>query len=278
MISCAMLFVALLLAGLVGITLAMLGGGGAILTVPIFAYALGYDPKLAVAMSLPVVGAVSFFGALGHWHANNVDLRIATLFGAASMVGAYGGAWIGARMAGSVQLLLLALVMLAAAVAMFYRGSQSPSETGAEPSHPRAHPALVAVAAVGVGALTGMLGIGGGFLVVPALTLLVGVPMRRAIGTSLVVIVMSTAAGTLGYIGHVDLPWGFMVLFIAAAGAGTVLGRRLGLLVSPRTLARTFAVFLVLLGSFMLFRNRSALSGGFTVTSMAVSKAVSNCI
>lgn len=276
MVSFVMLLVALLLAGLVGVTLALLGGGGAILTVPIFAYALGYDPKLAVAMSLPVVGAASFLGALGHWRAKNVDLRIATMFGAVSMVGAYGGAWIGARMAGRAQLLLLAFVMLAAAVAMFYRDTQASAHADSVPPRAHVHPVLIGSAALAVGVLTGMLGIGGGFLVVPALTQLVGVPMRRAIGTSLVVIVMSSAAGALGYLGHVDMPWRFMSLFIAAAGCGTVLGRRLGLLVSTRTLARTFAIFLVLLGSFMLFRNRSVLTGGEVLGSILSYHVVSS--
>lgn len=284
MVNASTLPLALLLAALVGVTLGVLGGGGSILTVPIFAYALGFDAKLAVAMSLPVVGAASLFGAAGHWRRGNVDLRLAVIFGAGTMAGAFAGARIGARLPGSVQLLLLAIVMLVAAVAMFHRaGGSDLAEAGltasggtVAPASARAHPAIAALASLGVGLLTGMLGVGGGFMIVPALTLLLAVPMRRAVGTSLLVIALGALAGTVGYLGLVTLPWDFMLLFLAAAAAGTAVGVRLGRVVPVHMLARSFALFLVVVGSFVLYRNRHVLAARTPAAGMPDTPAASS--
>src|SRR5687767_10281926 len=106
------------LAVLIGVALGMLGGGGSILTVPVFVYVMGFDPKDAIAMSLPVVGATSLVGALGHWRAGNLDRHAVVVFGPLAMVGAVGGAMLAARVSGTFQLVLLGVVMLAAGTFM----------------------------------------------------------------------------------------------------------------------------------------------------------------
>ena len=245
------------LAALIGLSLGTMGGGGSILTVPIFVYVLGFDPKLAIAMSLPVVGTTSLVGAIGHWKAGNVKPKTAALFGVIAMVGAYVGARLAVFLTGALQLALLAIVMLAAAVSML-RSALRDSPRGdatAPPERPLSAGLLLPVA-IAVGLLTGLVGIGGGFLVVPALVILARVPMKQAVGTSLLVIAMNSLSGFAGYLGRVPVPWGFMAGFTAVAVAGILAGTYLVRFVSQRALKRAFAVFLLLMGTFILYKNR----------------------
>lgn len=251
----------LALAALVGLSLGLLGGGGSILTVPIFVYVLGFAAKPAIAMSLPVVGVTSLAGAVSHYRAGNVRLGTALVFGVIAMVGAYAGARLSALVSGTFQLLLLAVVMLAAAVSMFRRAGGDSRAEPAEPGMGAAQLALTALVGLAVGVLTGMVGIGGGFLFVPALVLLRKLPMKQAVGTSLVVIAMNAAAGSLGYHGQVDVPWGFTAAFAAVAIGGILLGTYLVRFVSQAALKRAFAVFLVVIGALMLYQNREAVRG-----------------
>src|SRR3954465_818690 len=186
------------LAFLIGISLGLLGGGGSILTVPTLAYVMNVEPKAAIAMSLPIVGITSLSGAIRHWRAGRIDLRVALGFGIVAMIGSASAAMASRAIPGVVQLTLLGVVMLIAAMMMLRR--RAPEGESAE-----RRPVLLAAAALGVGALTGLVGIGGGFLFVPALVLLGGVPMKSAVGTSLIVIAMNTAAGAVGYRGQVTM-------------------------------------------------------------------------
>lgn len=260
-----MIVVGYVLAMLVGLSLGLMGGGGSIMTVPIFVYVLGYDPKLAIAMSLPVVGVTSLVGAVGHWKAGNVNLKAAVSFGVVAMIGAFGGARLARILNGEVQLSLLAIVMLLASVLMFRSARRSASSTttasanaGQVVDTTRTMPLpLLLPVALSVGVLTGLVGIGGGFLVVPALVLLARAPMKQAVGTSLLVIAMNSASGFAGYIGHVTVPWEFMAAFTACAVAGILAGAYLVRFISQRVLKQSFAVFLIVMGSFILYRNRT---------------------
>ena len=256
-----MTLLGVLLAVTVGLSLGMLGGGGSVLTVPIFVYAGGFAAKAAVAMSLPVVGVTSLAGALFRARAGDIDLRVALVFGGVAMVGAYAGARLGVMLPGDLQLTILAVVMLAAAVAMFRRGAAvlRSESTPVGAAEPIVVPRLV-IAALGVGLLTGVVGIGGGFLVVPALVLLMHVPMKRAIGTSLVVIAMNAAAGLLGYVGRVDVAWGYLAWFTLAAIAGILAGTILVRFVPARALARAFAVLLALVAILLLLERTGRLA------------------
>ena len=253
----------LALAVLMGLSLGMLGGGGSILTVPIFVYVLGYPAKEAIAMSLAVVGATSLFGAVGHWRAGNVSPRVALVFGAVAMAGTYLGARLAAFFSGAAQLSLFAVVMLAAAFFMFRDRGPAPRAPGDDAPESRRMPlALIVAEGLAVGVLTGLVGVGGGFLIVPALVLLGRLPMKQAVGTSLVVIAMKSAAGFAGYLGQVRVDWGFMALFTAVAVAGILLGAYLVRFARQQALTRAFAVFLVVMAIFILYQNRGVFLPG----------------
>ena len=246
------------LAALVGLSLGLLGGGGSILTVPIFVYVLGFDPRLAIAMSLPVVGGTSLVGAMGHWGSGNVNLKTAALFGVIAMCGAYVGARLAVFLTGAMQLAILAVIMLAAAASMLRSARREPVAGVVAAGDRPITSALLVPIAVTVGLITGLVGIGGGFLVVPALVLLARVPMKQAVGTSLLVITMNSVAGFAGYAGRVSVPWTFMAEFTTVATMGIIAGTYLVRFVSPRSLKRWFAVFLLCIGAFILYKNRNA--------------------
>jgi uncharacterized membrane protein YfcA len=256
-----MLAVGLALAALIGVALGLLGGGGSILTVPVLVYVLGVAPKPAIAMSLPVVGITSLISAGMHWRRGNVRVPTAITFGLLAMVGAFAGAKLAVFLSGGAQLMLLSVVMLAAAASML-RGSRREADASAPARLTR----LVPVA-LGVGVLTGLVGIGGGFLVVPALVLLARVPMRQAVGTSLLVIAMNSASGFVGYLGSVNVDWNFLTGFTGTAIAGALVGTAVVSRVPQAALKRGFAVFLLVIGGFVLYKNRNAL-GVATSTSL----------
>ena len=253
-----MTILGLALAALIGLSLGLLGGGGSILTVPIFVYVLGFGAKEAIAMSLAVVGATSLFGAASHWRAGNVNLRVAAIFGAVAMAGTYLGARLAVFFSGAAQLTLFAIVMLLAAFFMFREKKPDPAAPAPHAGETEGHMplGLIVLEGLAVGVLTGLVGVGGGFLIVPALVLLGKVPMKQAVGTSLLVIAMKSAAGFAGYLGQVEVQWGFMALFTAIAIGGILLGTWLVQFVPQAALKRSFAVFLLVMGGFILFQNR----------------------
>ncbi len=234
---------------LIGVSLGFFGGGGSILTVPLLVYVFGLDPKTAIASSLLVVGIASMSGALHHWRAGNVDLRTGLVFGAAGMTGAYVGGRVGAFIDGTLLLLLFASMMVLTAVAM-WQGRRSRSPGG---STQRATPRLLLQGLV-VGSFTGLVGAGGGFLIVPALTLWAGLSMRAAVGTSLFIIVLNTMAGFLGYLNHVQVDYSLIGAVTVIAIAGSFVGSRLANRVDPASLRRAFAVFVATMAVFILVR------------------------
>lgn len=248
--------VALVLAGLVGLSLGLLGGGGSILTVPILVYVLGFDPKQAIAMSLGVVGTTSLVGAWRQWKDGNIQLRVAFIFGPVAMAGTVLGARFATYVSGEAQLILFACVMLVAAMLMFRDRRDDRAAPEGVPQRMRVG-SIVALG-IAVGILTGLVGVGGGFLIVPALVLLGRVPMRKAIGTSLLVIAMNSMSGFATYLGHTDIPWRFMLEFTVFAIAGMFAGTRLARHVPQARLKRMFAVFLIVMGLFILWRSRES--------------------
>ena len=174
------------LAVLVGLALGLLGGGGSILTVPLLAYVGGMDAKQAIATSLLVVGTTSAVAAISHARAGRVQWRTGLIFGVAGMVGAFGGGLLARFIPGSVLLIGFAVMMIGTAIAML-RGRK---DVGPADAHHRIPVPKVVAEGLVVGLVTGLVGAGGGFLVVPALALMGGLPMPIAVGTSLVVIAM----------------------------------------------------------------------------------------
>jgi uncharacterized protein len=254
----------LALALIVGLSLGLLGGGGSVLTVPIFVYVMGFEAKQAIAMSLIVVGTASLVGAARHWSAGRVDLQVAISFGLVAMAGSYAGARLAKFLSGPTQLLLLAVVVCAAAISMARAARPDAAELSASDlpdSGGRQSAWRLVPVAIGVGLLTGLVGVGGGFLIVPALVLLGRVPIKLAIGTSLLVIAMNCVAGIVGYLGHVAIPWDVVSLFTAVAIAGLFAGSHLVGLVSPASLRRGFAALLMCVGTFVLLQNWRVLAG-----------------
>ncbi|RDH79967.1 sulfite exporter TauE/SafE family protein [Mycolicibacterium moriokaense] len=236
------------LAVLVGVSLGLLGGGGSILTVPLLAYVAGMDAKQAIATSLLVVGATSAVGAISHARAGRVQWRTGLVFGVAGMAGAYGGGLLGHYIPGSVLLLGFAAMMIATAIAML-RGRKN-----AAPDSSAHHIPVFKVIAEGlvVGLVTGLVGAGGGFLVVPALALLGGLSMPVAVGTSLIVIAMKSFAGLAGYLTSVAIDWPVAIMITIAAIVGAMLGARLTALVNPESLRVAFGWFVLAMSSVIL--------------------------
>jgi uncharacterized membrane protein YfcA len=242
-----MMIVAAALSLLIGIVLGMLGGGGAILTLPMLVYALHMDPKAAIATSLFVVGATSIIGMLVHARAGTVRWRVGSTFGLAAMAGAFAGGRLAAFIPASALLLLFGVVMLVTATAML-KGRKASSAAGERPL------ALGRALALGVsvGALSGLVGAGGGFLIVPALTLFGGLAMRESIGTSLLVIALQSFAGFAGHVTHVELDWLLIAVITGAAVLGSVAGATLGNKVPADVLRRAFAWLVVAMGLFLI--------------------------
>lgn len=252
-----MAVVGLLLAVLMGLSLGFLGGGGSILAVPILKYAAGFGAKEAIASSLAVVGLTSLFAVIGHWRAGNVNLRVALVFGPVAMAGTYLGARLAVYFSGAAQLALFAVVMILAAYFMFRENGPVPAEEESE-GHCSGIPmsyALIVAEGIAVGIVTGLVGVGGGFLIVPALVVLGKAPMKEAVGTSLLVIAMKSTAGFAGYLGQVEIRWGYLALFTAVAIGGSLGGTYLVRYVPQGVLKKTFAVFLVAMGVFILYQN-----------------------
>lgn len=251
------LIIALALALLVGVSLGLLGGGGSILTVPILIYVLGMEPREAIAASLFIVGVTSAVSALSHARAQRVRWRIGATFGAAGMVGAFLGGILGGFIPGAILMVLFAAMMVATAIAMI-RGRKGRDRTD---SADTARLPIMRVLLDGflVGLATGLVGAGGGFLIVPALNLLGGLPMAVAIGTSLLVIVMKSGAGLAGYLFTTRLDWPVVLAFTATAVAGSFVGVRLAGRIPERALRKGFGFFVLAMGAFVLSQELPAL-------------------
>lgn len=237
-----------ILSVLIGIALGLFGGGGSILAVPLLVYVLALDAKVAIAAAMVVVGAASSVAAVQRWRQGDIDPRAALPFGAAGMVTAYAGGRAAQFLDAALLMLMFAVMMAITALAM-WRGRRA-----AAPAPHARSPQRLALQGGIVGIFTGLLGVGGGFLIVPALSLWAGLPLQQAIGTSLVIIVLNCAAGFLGYATHVDVPWSLVVIVTAAAVLGSVLGTLIARRVEPARMRRGFAMFVLLMAIVILVR------------------------
>ena len=242
---------ALIFGALIGLALGLVGGGGSILTVPILVYAIGQPVHLATTTSLAIVGANALVGVVGHARAGNVLPKTGLAFGAAGFLGAFAGTWLNRRVPGPLLLALFAVVMLVAAVAMLRkRGGDAPEAAACQRYDARGWLTL------GLSGLaTGFFGVGGGFVIVPALVLVLGLPMRAAVGTSLLVIALNSASGLVARLGAGGLDWGVTLLFILGGAAGVALGVRLAGRLPQRRLTQAFAGLIVLVAAYVLYRS-----------------------
>jgi uncharacterized membrane protein YfcA len=251
------------LAVCIGLSLGLIGGGGSILAVPILVYVMGLGAKAAIAMSLVIVGTVSLIGAVPHWLQGNVNLRVAAMFAPTAMLGAY----LGARLAGlpfiteTIQLICFAIVMVLASLMMIREGKQKHknkdllTEKDSLQHEQNHHWFGITLEGLGVGILTGFVGVGGGFAIIPALVLLGGLPMKEAIGTSLIIITFKSITGFLGYLGQVNLDWNLMTSFTIAASSGTVTGAYLTRFIEAKALQKAFGYFVLAIGIFVLIQH-----------------------
>jgi len=235
----------------IGLLLGLVGGGGSILAVPVLVYVLGEPVKAATTESLLVVGTAAFVGAADYARVGRVQIRTALGFGAAGAVGAIAGTALNRLVNGRVLLLAFALLLLAAAVAMLHRRPEPPS-IGSTRSFARIGPV-----GLGTGVLTGFFGVGGGFVIVPALVLLLGLPMTLAVGTSLLVITLTSAAALAAHLASGSIDWTIASSFTGAAIAGALAGRRLGATIRPQRLGQLFALLLVAIAVFLVVKNAS---------------------
>lgn len=246
----------IILALTIGLLLGLLGGGGSILTVPVLVYLLNTDPKTAIATSLLVVGITSLVAMLGHARAGRVCVRTGLIFGLAGMLGAYGGGRLAAYIPSGVLLLLFAVIMFGTAIAMLRNKRGEDPATGQDGPLCPAHLPVMAILFDGllVGGLTGLVGAGGGFLVVPALNMLGGLRMHAAVGTSLLVIGMKSFAGLAGYIAHVQIDYQLAVLLTVFAIVGSLIGGLFSSRIRADVLRRVFGVFVIGIACYLLYK------------------------
>jgi uncharacterized membrane protein YfcA len=258
-----MVLIALLLALLIGVSLGLLGGGGSILTVPILRYVLGMDGHEAIATSLLVVATTSLAALVAHARKGRVQWRTGLIFGGAGMLGAFLAGRVAHRVPAPLLLAAFSVMMFATALAML-RPERSPRDGGGVAGRRRGTPLPVSkilVEGLGVGAVTGFVGAGGGFLVVPALVLLGRLPMATAIGTSLLVIALKSFAGFAGYVGHTAIDWPLALGVSTFSVIGSFGGARLAARLSAQTLRQAFGWFVVAMAFFILAREGPAFVG-----------------
>lgn len=237
---------------LIGLSLGLMGSGGSIFTVPILHYGLGWDEKLAVCGSLFVVGSISLLAAVPQAFAGRVRWKSVALFGVPGVCGTWAGAYLSRWVPGSLQLGLFAGVMLVAAFFMRRPAKPHGEPGGGNAAQARRHAWKMAADGLGVGVLTGLVGVGGGFMIVPALVLLGGLEMHAAIGTSLAIIAAKSFAGFGGYLPvlrelDLQLDWRVLSIFVGLGTVGSLLGGRLGALVREEQLKRAFSGVLLVM-------------------------------
>ncbi|MBL4659612.1 MAG: sulfite exporter TauE/SafE family protein [Alcanivoracaceae bacterium] len=237
---------------LIGLSLGLMGSGGSILTVPVLIYLFGQDEKLAIAGSLAIVGTIALAGGLGYLRAKLIDWKMVLLFGIPGMFGTYLGAWFASYIAGIMQLVMFSLVMIAAAIMMMKNNNISAD------THKR-HLLKIIIDGLLVGIITGIVGVGGGFLIVPALVLMGGVAMRNAVATSLFIIAMKSYSGFYKYLDvlneqNLQLDWFTLGMVTGIGIVGTFLGNYLCNKTPQDKLKKYFAYFLLVMATFILYK------------------------
>lgn len=259
---------ALLFGGIVGLALGLTGGGGSIFAVPLLVYGLSVPPREAVGISLAAVGMTAFVGAVERLRARQVEVRPCLLFAIAGMAGAPLGSWLAGQMAEALLLSLFAVLMLVVAARMWLNSSaqaivRDPAAEGPSCRRDAAGhlimtsrcAAVLTVVGVATGVLSGLFGVGGGFVIVPALILFSGMSIHRAVATSLLVIALISVSGVSGHVlAGRNISLTVTALFVAGGVAGMFLGNRLGRCVSGPTLQKGFAVAIVAVAAFIIVR------------------------
>jgi len=228
--------------------LGMLGGGGSVLTLPMLLFAFNLEPRAAIASSLFVVGCTSIVTTFWHARKGAVHWRLGVTFGVAAMLGAFGGGYMAHLLPPKALLVALGIVMVVTGSAMLRKRAA----VIAEPRPLRLERALALGTLVGL--VSGTLGAGGGFLIVPTLTLFGGLTMPAAIGTSLLVIGLQSFAGFAGHIRHVNLDWSMVAVVTSASVVGSMIGALASARISAHNLRHAFAWLVLAVGTVMIAR------------------------
>lgn len=255
------------LAALVGISLGLIGGGGSILTVPILVYVMGINPVLATSYSLFIVGSTSLVGAFNNYRKGLVSIKTALLFGLTSITTVFltrkflmpaiptelfsmGKILVTHERA---TMVLFALLMLMASFAMI-RNVDEGDELAAKDSDRTVHMVQLLFYGVVIGLATGLLGAGGGFLLIPALVILIKMPMKQAIGTSLLIIALNSLIGFTGDLSHFTIDWKFLISITIIAIAGIFIGGFLSKKIHGDKLKKAFGWFVLMMGIYIILK------------------------
>ena len=252
---------------IIGLTLGLLGSGGSAITVPVLVYLVGHATKQSIAESMAIVGLISIAAAIPYAKAKQIDWRSVWYFGIPGMLGTFVGAWLGGLATEAIQLVAFGGVLIAAAYVMLRKpkpGADADDKNRAVEQH-RSPIWKIALEGTVVGIVTGFVGVGGGFLIVPALVVFGRLPMRLAIGTSLVIIALKAAIGFAKYqqylMAHdMSVDGQTVLIFVLIGAVGSLIGKMVNARMNQRMLKNVFAVFLILLGGFVIVNEGSKLS------------------
>ncbi len=239
---------ALLGAVAIGLSLGLTGAGGSILTLPVLVYLAGVAPREAISLSLLIVGSAALVGTWQRARAGEVHFTAAGTFAGAGMLGAICGAKLTGLVSPAMLMISFAVLMIVVAVRMLLV-----KNTTLQPE-PECHPVRCLLAGAGVGVLTGFLGVGGGFLLLPALVKFARLPLRVATGTSLAIIAANSASGFISHLGEVPVPWLLAAVFSVIAAAGVLIGGKLVSRLPESALRRSFALLVLTTAGFVLWR------------------------
>lgn len=248
---------------IVGLVLGLIGGGGSILTVPLLVYLLGYNPVIATAYSLFVVGASSMFGTYQKHRKGLVDFKTGLAFSFPSFVAVYlsrrylvPGIPETLFSVGDFSLtkdmgimVFFALIMIIASYSMIKNKKENLNTTeGSQPYY------RTFVQGLAIGTITGIIGAGGGFLYVPALVLWANIPMKKAVGTSLIIVTINSLIGFMGDVQTLDIEWTFLLIFTGIAILGIFIGVFLSKFISGKKLKKSFGYFILVMATYIIYR------------------------
>ena len=260
-------------AAIIGLTLGLLGSGGSAITVPVLTYMVGHGAKQSIAESMAIVGLISMVAVIPFAAGKQIDWRSVWCFGIPGMIGTLIGAWLGGIASGILQLLVFGSVLMVAAYMMLRKQKpvakigeifpeekvESQNKEEANDNQYRSPLWKIALDGTIVGIVTGFVGVGGGFLIVPALVLFAKLPMRQAIGTSLAIIVLKSAVGFAKYQHHLlslgeTVDFRTILIFVVIGVVGSLIGSSINQKLNQQLLKKVFAVFLILLGGFVMVK------------------------
>lgn len=250
---------------LIGIALGLIGGGGSILTVPVLVYLFGVSPLLSTSYSLFIVGSTSLIGAVNNFKQGFVNVKTALLFGLSSIstvflirkfiipnipkeVAKIGDFIITENM---MMMVLFAILMVIAAIAMINNGKTIKENSLVKK---KSNIIKLLIYGVAIGITTGFLGAGGGFLLIPTLVILVGLPMKEAVGTSLLIIALNSLFGFTGDLGHFDIDWVFLLKITFIAIIGLFIGSKMGKEIESDKLKKGFGFFVLIMGIYIIVK------------------------